>query len=182
MTEHKSILYTVVRHFYLNQCVHSNCTFYQDSIQHSLLVHTFLKITVRHRLQGTRTHAHTHARTHTHTHARTHTHTHKHIHVLFFVLWGLSIGVIFFYTVQTVFSISLHQPYAENDPLQKTLCILDKKTLFTQFLSLLNYEYTESVLISTSHCNTCHTHVIIQIIIQILTNHINARTHTHTHK
>ncbi len=38
----------------------------------------------------------------------THTHTHTHTHVGFCGLWGLSIGVMVFYTVQTVCAIALH--------------------------------------------------------------------------
>ncbi len=48
--------------------------------------------------------------THTHTHtarARTHTHT----HVWFAILVGTIHRRNGFYTVQTVFSIALHQPY-----------------------------------------------------------------------
>ncbi len=89
--------------------------------------------------------AHTHTHTHTHTH-HTHTHTHTHTHVVFYGLWGLSIGVMVFYTVQ---NCMCYCPTPKLSP-HRRLCIstFPKKTNSVWFINVLNYGDTENVLIN----------------------------------
>ncbi len=93
-----------------------------------------------------------------------------------------------FYTVQTVFSI-----FCISKPtLYRKLCIFTfskKKTHSVLFINLLkNGDMGKCPHKSPSPCNTCHTHVFIQICVLICHKnkhtHTRARTftHSHTHK
>ncbi len=99
-----------------------------------------------------------------------------HTHVCFCELWGHSIGIIIFsfYTVQT-----LHL----NPTPYKKLCafLLSQKTHSVWFISLLKYGYMgKCPHKSPSPCNTCHTHVIIQICVLICHKHTHTYIHTWT--
>ncbi len=116
---------------------------------------------------------------HARTHANIHTHTHTHTHTRWF-LWFLSIGVMVFilyklyvllpYTYPTP-KLSPHRRLHFYFPPKNSLCMIYKHFEL--------WEHWKCPHKSPSPCNTCHTHVIIQI--SVLINHINTHTHTHTH-
>jgi len=118
---------------------------------------------------------HKHAQTHTHT--RTHTHT----HVGFYGLQGLSIGVIVFILYKLYVLLPYTYPTPKLSP-HRRRCIstfTPKNLLCMIYKHFKLWGHWKCPQKSPSPCNTCHTHVIIQIC--VLINHINMHTHTHTH-
>ncbi len=102
------------------------------------------------------------------THASTHTHTHTHTRLFLWIV-GTFHRRNGFYTVQTVFSIALHL----NLPLTGNW-----KFHSVWFISVLKYgDMGKCPHKSPSPCNTCHTHVIIQICVLMSQKHAHS-THT----
>ncbi len=127
------------------------------------------------------TSSHTHARTHARTHTHTHTHKHTHTHVGFYGLRGLSIGVMVFILYKLYVLLPYTYPTPKLSP-HRRLCISifpQKNSLCMIYKCFKLWGHWKCPHKSPSPCNTCHTHVIIQIC--VLINHINMPTHTHTH-
>ncbi len=129
----------------------------------------------------THTHTHTGAGTHTtHTHAHTHIshHTHTHTHVGFYGLRGLSIGVMVFILYKLYVLLPYTYPTPKLSP-HRRRCISifpQKNSLCMIYKHFKLWGHWKCPHKSPSPCNTCHTHVIIQIC--VLINHITCATHT----
>ncbi len=138
-----------------------------------------------HFLSHTHTHTHSLSHTHTLTHSLSHTHTltHSlshtltHTHVCFCELWGyLGVMVFILYKLYFLFSVFLNLPLTGN--FVHFYFLKKKKTHSVLFINLLkNGDMGKCPHKSPSPCNTCHTHVFIQICVLIC--HKNKHTHTH---
>ncbi len=110
----------------------------------------------------------------------THTHTHTHTHVRYCEKWGLSIGVMVFILYKLYVLLPYTYPipklsphrrlYISTFPQKTSPCMIYKR--------LKSGDMGQCPEKSPSPCNTCHTCVIIQIYVLILSQ---KRTHTHTH-
>ncbi len=122
-------------------------------------------------------------KTHTHTHTpHTHPHTHTHTqHVGFYGLRGLSIGVMVFilYKLYVLLPYTYPKPKLTPHRRRSFSTFPQKNSLCMIYKYFKLWGHWKCPHKSPSPCNTCHTHVIIQIC--VLINHINMATHTHTH-
>ncbi len=108
--------------------------------------------------------------------------THACTYVGFYGLRGLSIGVMVFILYKLYVVLPYTYPTPKLSP-HRRRCISTfppKNSLCMIYKRFKLRGHWKRPHKSPSPCNTCHTHVIIQIC--VLINHINMPPHTHTHK
>ncbi len=102
--------------------------------------------------------------------------------MLVFMVYGdSSIGVMFFILYKLYVLLPYTYPTPKLSP-HRRWCISifhQKNSLCMIYKRFKLWGHWKCPHKSPSPCNTCHTHVIIQIC--VLINHINMPTHTHTH-